>query len=87
MVEALKPGVEMTRAKILKRKKDLSDLQIFLFYIKRVDPLPRSAKGAGVWGLRRPKGFFVLFWLQKRTPKAKRTQIDFAAYYALEQKN
>ena len=54
MVEALKPGVEMTRAKILKRKKDLSDLQIFLFYFKRVDPLPRFAKGAGVWGLRRP---------------------------------
>ena len=45
MVEALKPGVEMTRAKILKRKKDLSDLQIFLFYIKRVDLLPHSAKG------------------------------------------
>ena len=54
MVEALKPEVEMTRAKILKRKKDLSDLQIFLFYIKRVDLLPCFAKGAGGWGLRRP---------------------------------
>ena len=44
MFEALKPKVEMTRAKILKRKKDLSDLQIFLFYIKRVDPTTMSTR-------------------------------------------
>ena len=47
------------------REKHLSEndfLRKFaIFELFFVDPTPCFAKGAGVWGLRRPKGFFVLF--------------------------
>ena len=68
MVEALLVGWAKLREDKNKKKKDLSQIwQILFLFAVRVNLLPHSAKGAGVWGLRRPKGFFVLFWLQKRT--------------------
>ena len=51
----------------IKKKKRFVKFTNLSFYIKRVDLLPHSAKGARVWGLRCPKGFLVLFCLQKRT--------------------
>ena len=74
MVEALKPEVEMTRAKILKRKKDLSDLQIFLFYFKRVDSLPRSAKGGFQGCGENPNSPHVILPSRRKPTSGKRSE-------------
>jgi len=44
-----------------KRKGFVQISQNPFVYCFLLTPLPRSAKGAGDWGLRHPKGFFVLF--------------------------
>ena len=50
-----------TSVDIKKEKKICQIYKSFFFISSELTPLPRFAKGAGVWGLRRPKGFFVLF--------------------------
>ena len=54
MTHVVKHNLINARTRIKRKKVLYQNLQNLFLFVVRVDLLPRSAKGARVWGLRRP---------------------------------
>ena len=70
MVEALKPEVEMTRAKILKRKKICQIYKSFFFISSELTSCPASPRvvSRGVGKIQIPHAFWFFFATEKEQP-------------------